>query len=658
MSSRLTLPARKMLVEHLCSASVLGINNEIKQWTAFKDCFSVVWLQGTVQEVNEQSDSFQLDDGSGVAMVTKVSTVHPGCPKPVSDTGTTVLIPYSQNFLAVMATEEDTRPECWPMNLAEQQDELCALESIFADDGALSVSVIPSEAEGEGGASVDTPEIGTQYALQLLIPVHQSTLILHILMPYDEEEPDAAASAAANGQQKPEFSRSESGKRWHTSVQVEHLPPLVLQVTLPWDYPSASPPVFTLSSLWLGSKALSSICQQLDKLWENGMPVLYAWYAWLQNESMAFLGIQDELKLMTLDEEKDLQVCRDFRALPEFNDLQRDLTSLVRFDYEKRRRVFCQSMHTCGICFDEKLGSEFFLISECQHHFCRDCLTSYCQMHVRDGTVTQLRCPQDECKVSLPHPVLANVLGQEELIRLERLQLERALDAMDDVQWCPRCMFPVILEDDGKFGSCTKCFFTFCVRCKDAWHQGLPCKTDVARLAEIEKKIAEARERDKSNAEKMRMIKMELESYETVRKISQPCPKCRAPIEKNEGCHHVVCTNCHTHMCYRCGAAIRGYDHFQSSCELFDVDNIPVRNRIQPAINERLIGIQVELRVDPMAHERLVQCPRCRQRNMKEARNNHMRCWACRANFCFLCKNIFVKLQEHFIMGGCPQHSG
>lgn len=100
--------------------------------------------------------------------------------------------------------------------------------------------------------------------------------------------------------------------------------------------------------------------------------------------------------------------------------------------------------------------------------------------------------------MSLPHPVLANVLGQEELIRLERLQLEvgempwidlrmshvlpqRALDAMDDVQWCPRCMFPVILEDDGKFGSCTKCFFTFCVRCKDAWHQVSSALVEIAR---------------------------------------------------------------------------------------------------------------------------------------------------------------------------------
>ena len=30
------------------------------------------------------------------------------------------------------------------------------------------------------------------------------------------------------------------------------------------------------------------------------------------------------------------------------------------------------------------------------------------------------------------------------------------------------------------------------------------------------------------------------------------CPKCAAPIEKTEGCHHLVCTQCRTHICWVC----------------------------------------------------------------------------------------------------------
>lgn len=61
-----------------------------------------------------------------------------------------------------------------------------------------------------------------------------------------------------------------------------------------------------------------------------------------------------------------------------------------RHDFEVERKFFLQSMHTCDICFDEKLGQEFFRLNECSHHFCRECLTAYCQMHVKEGSVTQL----------------------------------------------------------------------------------------------------------------------------------------------------------------------------------------------------------------------------------------------------------------------------
>ena len=32
-----------------------------------------------------------------------------------------------------------------------------------------------------------------------------------------------------------------------------------------------------------------------------------------------------------------------------------------------------------------------------------------------------------------------------------------------------------------------------------------------------------------------------------------PCPKCRVPVEKDEGCQHMTCAVCHYQWCWVCG---------------------------------------------------------------------------------------------------------
>ena len=43
------------------------------------------------------------------------------------------------------------------------------------------------------------------------------------------------------------------------------------------------------------------------------------------------------------------------------------------------------------------------------------------------------------------------------------------------------------------------------------------------------------------------------------------CPKCEQPIEKNQGCSHMQCISCKTHICWKCmatfGSAQTTYDH-------------------------------------------------------------------------------------------------
>ena len=55
---------------------------------------------------------------------------------------------------------------------------------------------------------------------------------------------------------------------------------------------------------------------------------------------------------------------------------------------------------------------------------------------------------------------------------------------------------------------------------------------------------------------------------------------------------------------------------------------------------------------------RIVRCGKCGGQHVKLGTNNHIRCSACRGQFCALCGAAnFRKASEHFGPGGCKQHT-
>ena len=88
-------------------------------------------------------------------------------------------------------------------------------------------------------------------------------------------------------------STAHVGKQPH-SVLVEHLPPLSLHFVLPADYPSSSPPSFTLYSCWLNFSQLTIICRELDQIWLDSQEsvVLYLWQQFLAHDALTSLGVE------------------------------------------------------------------------------------------------------------------------------------------------------------------------------------------------------------------------------------------------------------------------------------------------------------------------------------------------------------------------------
>ncbi|KAG6557573.1 hypothetical protein Mapa_000849 [Marchantia paleacea] len=532
-------------------------------------------------------------------------------------------------------------PEESESNVQEQEDEIMALEAIYGEDFKRF-----------NNDNIKTPS----FAISVNVDIPENIILW-------AEHPSTSDSSSTGGNEhlstidgSPEASTSGSSENESMHIfTVQSLPPFRLVYTLPVSYPSHSPPLFTLSSMWLNSAKLSRLCSALDKLWaeQKGQVVVYSWIEWLQTQSLSFLGMSEKLELGPYA--VGGEICRetelDGRALSGCISFESDIARLLRHNEERRNEEFCKAIHTCYICFSEHLGKDFARLP-CQHIFCMDCMQTLATVHVKEGSVNKLNCPDTSCRGSIPPYLLKQLLEEEVFQRWEDLVLQRSLDAMMDIVYCPRCE-TVCIEEQDNFVQCTKCFYSFCSLCRQTWHVGQECMSVESRLRILQ----ERRNGSKSGEDQRRKeeeLRNEMMNLNYVRREAKQCPKCKMAISKTEGCNKMVCSNCGQYFCFKCGDAIAGYNHFaDGKCRLFEEEEI---QRWQPEALLLQQQAQVELELWP---ERGRPCPNCRQLNVKTGNNNHIYCWACRNSYCCLCNKIVRRTSEHYGSGPskCRQHT-
>ncbi|TRY69633.1 hypothetical protein DNTS_032749 [Danionella cerebrum] len=396
-------------------------------------------------------------------------------------------------------------------------------------------------------------------------------------MSADQEAKDDELLALASIYDEEEFHRTESGQEGeiHLCIELpadfrllvkgqtpsEHtvssLPPLVLSFELPADYPSRTPPIFTLSSKWLTRVQITALCRRLDELWEEnyGNVILFTWIQFLKEETLDHLRIMSPLEIQSNGSQDQSQAGQrqaavasgekskaqelDPRAVQEVDFKTDLLTLLLDFDGAQKEKVFNAKLFCCGICFSEKLGSDCLVFKECQHVYCKTCVKEYFEIQIKDGKVQCLHCPEPEC-TSMATPTQVKLLvGEEEFARYDRLLLQSSLDLMADVVYCPRssCCMAVMVEPDSTMGICPSCRYAFCTLCRRSYHGVSHCKISADELHSLRDEYLSAGDEARKFLEKRfgkRVIQRAVEesfSTDWLKSNCKQCPCCGTNIQ-------------------------------------------------------------------------------------------------------------------------------
>jgi E3 ubiquitin-protein ligase RNF14 len=290
-------------------------------------------------------------------------------------------------------------------------------------------------------------------------------------------------------------------------------------------------------------------------------------------------------------------------------------------------------LQQCGICFEEKPQSEFIKACSDGHEFCMGCLNTFSEMHIQAGTIEDLKCPCSDCGKQIHLNVIKKVTVKAEVFdRFERLQMNRCLDNMPDVQYCPNkeCRSPVIVSLRKHQGTCSNCKLCFCIRCHEEPHFG-PCLMSSSK----QNKLAE-------------------ETFKWIQTHTRQCQNCFIFIEKNGGCNHMFCLRCQKPFLW-------GEAKFDKNRPALPINEktreiIPIRKEEQIRLEVGLSVIVVK-RPKISNQNSVKRCPNCSQALVRKTSLNHISCTNCKTKVCYECVQPIKSIAHYLPPGKCRQHS-
>ncbi|KAF8308214.1 hypothetical protein DL93DRAFT_2087228 [Clavulina sp. PMI_390] len=364
------------------------------------------------------------------------------------------------------------------------EDELTALEAIYPDC-----------------VSQEIQEDGVLLKLELAIELDSPHRIV-IDSPFHDDSPAFGSPRTADNTRPSE-------------LLIEHLPPLILDLFLPLNYPLQSPPAFLslyASDSWLPEGLLELLVVFFHDLWREqrglGEGVL-----WRITENIVHGEFLTEpLRLTSISSpsssSSSSSSSRKSSVEPPILQLTHPVPSILRDQLIAYNTLlddasFDQTRFSCQICLEDRRGAACIRLAACEHVFCKDCLRGAWGLAVHEGRVAEVRCPDQGCiksaKLASSQALdlgeasesdVRRVLTEEQVARWKWLKLQRDLARDLTIVYCPLqfCQAPVRptprahvesgLDDESDepptnledLRTCEACGFAFCASCQKAWH--------------------------------------------------------------------------------------------------------------------------------------------------------------------------------------------
>lgn len=220
---------------------------------------------------------------------------------------------------------------------------------------------------------------------------------------------------------------------------------------------------------------------------------------------------------------------------------------------------------TCKICFETINSPEMASMLRCGHAFCKDCWSGYISCRIKEGKeCLSTTCMEPKCNEKASPAFIREHAETPELCgRFDRFYTDAFVDTCTSVRWCPRQGCGNAVEwklsetaDLPRKPSSQKCHhrsvqclcgFEFCFDCGNAAHAPATCE----QVEAWHRALLEAEEAGDVQAAP-RQEQEQVMAKKWILNHARPCPKCKVPIEKMQGCNHMKCTSCQYEFCWAC----------------------------------------------------------------------------------------------------------